>query len=272
VLVESVEVDIGEQGADDPALRRAAQRGLESPILAISGLEHVLDQAKEAVVADLLAEDRQQDPVVDVVEAPFDISLDEPLRALPGPGDVLQCGVTSQAGSKSVGVDAELRLEVGLQDGAHHLLQQLVAPRRDAERPHLPVGLGDEDASDRGPSIAFMANLFDERLDLLRGHPVHGIVRHPPGEGSGVSRDPTVSLQVEIRVVEPSIDVLQVESVPASFVDDGQRRFGISHVANLPSWLSTYLARFAMWTAFPPSDYYRASVTMRPAPTGPLTL
>jgi len=35
--------------------------------------------------------------------------------------------------------------------------------------------------------------------------------------------------------------------------------------------LSTYLTRFAMWTAFPSSDYYRVSVTMRPTPAGSQT-
>jgi hypothetical protein len=29
-----------------------------------------------------------------------------------------------------------------------------------------------------------------------------------------------------------------------------------------PEPLSTYLTRFAMWTAFPSSDYYRGSVTI----------
>ena len=47
-------------------------------------------------------------------------------------------------------------------------------------------------------------------------------------------------------------------------LDDGQRRFGVPHVAYLPTRPPAYLARFAMWAAFPPSDYYRASVAMRP--------
>src|SRR3954451_14699245 len=51
-------------GRDDPALRGAAQRGLEAPLLEISCLEHVGDQSQEAVVVDLLAEDRQQDRVI----------------------------------------------------------------------------------------------------------------------------------------------------------------------------------------------------------------
>jgi hypothetical protein len=46
-------------------------------------------------------------------------------------------------------------------------------------------------------------------------------------------------------------------------------RFSIfPHVASFPAVPPTYLARFAVWTAFPPSGYYRASVAMRPPPGG----
>ncbi len=74
------------------------------PLLEVSRPEHVLDEPEEAVVVDLLAEDRQQDLVVDVVETSFDITLDEPLRALPVLGDVLQRGVTAQPRPEAVGV------------------------------------------------------------------------------------------------------------------------------------------------------------------------
>jgi site-specific DNA recombinase len=47
-------------GRDDPALRRAAQRGPVVPLLEVTRLEHVLDEPEEAVVVDLLAEDRRQ--------------------------------------------------------------------------------------------------------------------------------------------------------------------------------------------------------------------
>ena len=42
--------------------------GLSVPLLEVTRLEHVPDEPEEAVVVDLLAEDRQQDRVVDVVE------------------------------------------------------------------------------------------------------------------------------------------------------------------------------------------------------------
>ena len=174
--------------------------------------------------------------MVDVVKTAFDISLDEPLRALPVLGDVLQGGVTAQSGPETVGVAAELRLVVGFQQAAHDFLQQFVGPRGHAEGTHLAVGFRDEDPSDRGPSVAFMANVVDERLDFRQGHPVHSFLRGPFRECTGVSVDPSVRSQVEVRVEELSIEILQVQTSSASFSDDGQRRFGVSHLAYLPTW------------------------------------
>src|SRR4051794_9364401 len=67
-LVQPVEVDIREQWAGDPPLRRTAQGGSIVPLFEVSGLEQVLDQDQEAVVAELLAKDRQQDRMIDIVK------------------------------------------------------------------------------------------------------------------------------------------------------------------------------------------------------------
>jgi site-specific DNA recombinase len=109
-------------GRDDPALRRAAEGGVVGPLFEVSGLQQVLDQDQEASIFKFLAEDRHQDRVVDVVEAPLDVALDEPFRADPGVEDVFQRRVAASVGAESVGVRAELRLVVCLQDGAHGLL------------------------------------------------------------------------------------------------------------------------------------------------------
>src|SRR5512135_1844644 len=68
VLVEPVEVDVREQRAGDSALWRATERGPMFPLFEVSGLEHVLDESDEAVVEDFLADDRQQDLMIDVVK------------------------------------------------------------------------------------------------------------------------------------------------------------------------------------------------------------
>lgn len=97
-------------------------------------LLHVLDQDQKAVVVEPLAEDRQQDRVVDVIEASFDISFDEPFRTLPTIVDGLQGGPAAAIRSEAVRGRAELRLAVCFQDGTHDFLQQFVLPDWDAER------------------------------------------------------------------------------------------------------------------------------------------
>ena len=53
---------------DHAPLRCAAQGVVVSPVLQVSGLEHVGHEAQDSVVADALSEDQQQDLVVDVVK------------------------------------------------------------------------------------------------------------------------------------------------------------------------------------------------------------
>ena len=117
-LVQPVEVDVRQEGLTTPPLRRAAQRRVEPPVLQISGLEQVLDQPQEAVVVDLLAQDRQQDLMVQTVEACAMSPSMNQARALPRRGRLAQRGVAPAAGPEAVGVVGELRLVVGLQDRA----------------------------------------------------------------------------------------------------------------------------------------------------------
>ncbi len=219
---------------------------------------------------DLLAEDRQQDRMVDVVKAPFDITLDEPDRHSPGDEDLAQCRVASAPRAKAVRLGGELRLVVCLQDGAHDLLQQFVRPSRDAERTEFTSFLRDVGPPDGGPSMALVPQPVDDRIDLPPRHPVHGLCRCAPGHRPRIAVDPTVGPQVEVRVVELSIDILQVETLLASLTNDGEDRFGVTHLAYLDFPPSDHLARFAMWPALPAADYYRASVALGLAPLGDL--
>ena len=79
---------------------------------------------------ELLSEHRQQDIVVYVVEAPFDVTLDKPADTSPVGGHVAQGGVTPPTGPKAMGAVGKLRLVVGFQNHPDDLLQQLVRPRR----------------------------------------------------------------------------------------------------------------------------------------------
>ena len=114
-LVQSVQVDVGEQGANDATLGRAAQGGVIVPLGQITCLEQVGYQPQEAVIGDLLLEDRQQHRMVDVVETSLDVPFDEPPHPAPGALDRGQRRVTTAFRSESVGVVGELRLVVSLQ-------------------------------------------------------------------------------------------------------------------------------------------------------------
>lgn len=147
--------------------------------------------------------------MVDVIEASFDISFDEPLRAVPSMLDSGQGRMATMLRTETVGVLAKLRLVVCFQDGTHDLLQQFVGPDGDAEWSHLPIGLGNILPPRRRPSVSLMTESVDDRRDLRLGHAVHGFCGHSSGHRTGVSIEAPVRPQVQIRVEELSINFLQ---------------------------------------------------------------
>src|SRR5437868_5982228 len=101
-----------------------------------------------------------------------------------------------------------------------------------------------------------MSQMFDERRDLLLGHAVHGFRGYAVGQGSIIAIDPTVGTEVEVRVEELSVDVLQNQPSLATISDDAQDRLGVTHLAYLlVLGLQSDLSPFAMWPAFPTADY-----------------
>ena len=58
-LVQPVQVDVGQARGENPALRRAAERGVPHPVLQIPGSQHLADQPKQPVIVDLLAQRRR---------------------------------------------------------------------------------------------------------------------------------------------------------------------------------------------------------------------
>ena len=115
---------------------------------------------------ELLSEHRQQDIVVDVVKAPFDVALDEPADTCPVGGHVAQGSVAPPVGPKAVGAVGKLRLVVGFQNHPDDLLQQLVRPCRYAQGAGLAVRLGNVDPSHRRPPEPLVAQGFDDAVDF----------------------------------------------------------------------------------------------------------
>ncbi len=103
----------------NPALRRAAERGVPHPVLQVPGSQHLADQSKQPVIVDLLPERRQHDRVVELVEAAGDVAFDKPGRPGPSDGHVAQGGVTATTRTIAVGMIGELRLVVRLQKKTH---------------------------------------------------------------------------------------------------------------------------------------------------------
>src|SRR5581483_6243685 len=104
----------------------AAERRVEPPVLQVPRPQQVLDQPQEAVVMELLPQNPQQHRVVYTVVALRDVALDEPCCSPPRLLHCAERGMAAAPRTEAVGVLGELRLEVGLQDEADHLLQQLV--------------------------------------------------------------------------------------------------------------------------------------------------
>jgi site-specific DNA recombinase len=114
--------------SQNPALRRAAERGVPHPVFQVPGLQHLADQPKQPVVVDLLTQRLEHDLMVKPVEALGDIALDKPARPGPGSRHLAQGGVATPAGPVTVGAIGELRLVIRLQQQADHFAEQLVRP------------------------------------------------------------------------------------------------------------------------------------------------
>ncbi len=122
-LVQPVQVDVGQARGENPALRRAAERGVPHPVLQIPGSQHLANQPQKPVIVDLLAQRLERDRVVKLVEAPGDVTFDKPGCRRPADRHVAQCGVTAAAGAVTMRVVGELRLVVRLQQQAYDFAQ-----------------------------------------------------------------------------------------------------------------------------------------------------
>src|SRR5438067_577720 len=181
----------------------------------------------------------------------------------------------------------ELRLVVGVQDQAEHLLEHFIGPSWDAERTLLfgRVLLLDIRPSDWRPVIPSGAQSLDDGIDFRQRHPIGGLRRGARRKRPMVTGDLAVGEQVQVTVVQQSIDPLQRQSAPAAVANDPQDRLGTPHLASLlgrvseaPAllmhakhelWLAFASCPFALWTAFPsavagrdPGDYYGGSVAI----------
>ena len=143
-------------------------------------------------------------------------------------------GVTATAGPVTVGVIRELRLVVRLQQQAHDFADELVRPRWQTKRALLPVLLWDVDALDGLEPVALVTQRVDDALDLAQRHAVRGFRVGSGRHRSLVGVDPPVGQQIQLRVEQLPIQLIQRQATPAAFTEDIQDRFGALHYAYLP--------------------------------------
>src|SRR5207249_645358 len=97
------------------------------------------------------------DLVVERIETRGDVTLNEPGRARPGVGHLAKRGVASPAGPVPVGPVGKLGFVVRLKQQAYHLTDQLVRPRRQAQRSTFPVAFRDVDSPGWAEPVALVA-------------------------------------------------------------------------------------------------------------------
>ena len=74
------------------------------PFFAVSRLQGFFDQSQEAIVSDILSQDIHQGLVLDIIEAPFDVSLDKPFGPLPRFVDINEGRMAALVWSETVAV------------------------------------------------------------------------------------------------------------------------------------------------------------------------
>jgi hypothetical protein len=82
------------------------------PLLEISCLEEVLDQAQKPVIVEAFPEDGEEELWGDGLEAARAIALDEPSCPIPRVFDRVEGGMAPPMETETIGVVAELRLVV----------------------------------------------------------------------------------------------------------------------------------------------------------------
>ena len=171
--------------------------------------------------------------MVKLVKTLRDITFDKPGCSRPFACHLAQCGVTATVGPVTVGAIGKLRLVVRLKQQTYHFTNQLIRPRRQTKRPLLPVLLRDIDTLDGLESIALMTQRVDDPLDLAQRHAIRGFRVGSGRHRSFVGGDAPVGQQIQLRVEQLPVQLIQRQAAPAAFTEDIQHPFGVLHYAYL---------------------------------------
>src|SRR5437867_964698 len=200
-----VQIKIGQQRADAPALHRSHFAPCPLPLLQHAGGQPFLDEPHDAPVRHAVLDKLHQPPVVEGVEEPTDVGIEHPVHPLrrdPHRPRIQRLMRTAPR-PEPVREPEEVDLIDRVQDRDDRALDQLVLQRGNAERPQPPVGLRDERSPDRlrpvRPSLEPSREILEIRFQAL------AVV--PPR--LAVDARCRVSLQRVVRGAQP-LDVVHV--------------------------------------------------------------
>ena len=136
IPVQLVEVDVGQQGADDASLWRPRRGVFEQLSFHHPSLKEALQESQDFLILDPMPKKLEELLVADRVEVGGNVSFDHPeeLRFLIGyPGDVAEGTDGTAVRTESKGIAAEVGLIDGFQDHPQGFLDNSVPDGRDAQ-------------------------------------------------------------------------------------------------------------------------------------------
>src|SRR5437764_3358756 len=142
--------------------------------------------------------------MVNVIEAGFYVSLQEPGGPAPFPLDLFQRAVATARAAETLTAILEVwsvgAVVHGFENESHGLLYDFISGTWDAEFPHLPITFRDEHSSDGIWLVLLSSHLFDELPDFVHSKAIDGFLVCAWGHIPGLRLDPLVSQDVEFRL------------------------------------------------------------------------
>src|SRR5436305_2514438 len=222
-----------------------------APVLHVPRLEQALDQPHQPAVVDVSPDDPQHPCVIDVVVAPFDVTLDEPDRSPPRLSDLAEGRVASPAGPGAVRVCAEPLFKVWLKQRPQDFLHEFIAPGRDPQWPCPSFRFRDLHPPDSSPVVSFLSQQVNDTLDLLEAHTIDRLRGGPLRRRPGIPVDLTVGTVEEFGAEQMLVDTSQREPLGPSLLINFQECGGVLHYAYLRPWASDSPAALRPVNGFP---------------------
>lgn len=155
--------------------------------------------------------------MVNMVKAPFDVSLHEPFNPCKILLHILECCMAAPLRAESVGCVQESWLIDALQYHTDNLLYQLIVEGRNTEGTLFAVGLGDICPAGRGRLVAEIFQPGNQRIDTLHAHAIHGLAVRSSGHVALLGLYFLVCGQIKFGIVQIAVKSLILVIVIACF-------------------------------------------------------